>query len=1537
MYLRILRTLLLCFLSLSSVSLYAQMVVEPLIMGNSARGENNPPCLNNAQAGSTTRTLHPASRSNDKRFLCAGDSLVIVHNRNQNLSEDPIPATIPGIAYILYDCPPQRRGATWADVKLDPCLKRTPIVTGNPPMSVSPPEGVWLARRRGVANGDANFANDGSMQLGFNGGRPIKLYYAPATIYHILGDPPFNYPSAEGDASCVDVNINDRIGTDTFSLVYLNAIRVSNIVLNNGRTGSFNIAGGLPEYDGSAYTIEIFNENNPAILGTVTSQSLTSANFTVPQDGAYIIRVLDGKSCDAFARVAFPVANVQFSEETAAATGDEVCVKFSATGFTNVASMQLRLKFDPAVLQFTRVINTSSLPSLDNSAVNVNTATGFISFIWINSSGFTRADNSTIFELCFRAIGTNGSFSAISFLDTLNGNELADPNDDRFGLNTRNGLVRIGASNFTLRVSGDSVRCSGETNGRLRIVPTGTGAPFQYVWQSATNSALIGTGQIPANDSAVVANLPVGKYYVTVTNTGSVQRIDSFDIRAPQPIFIALPTVRNPTCPGATDGTMTLTGFGGGTRPYTFVWSNMQTGTSISGLTQGFYTVVLTDAKGCRDSIRQSIGVNPIEIVTRNFTNASCNGIDNGVAEITAVQGGTTANPGRYRFTWSTGATNTATNSRITSLRPGVYYVTIQDDNNCSIIDSFRIGAQRTLAASANLRNIACFGQTNGSITVSASAIGVAAPPYRFTWSPTAGIPTNTPTTSRVVNLSANPYTLQIRDNDGCTLDTIFTITTPDSIRIDTLRLRNESCTAGNDGEISLAISGGTTFSNGQYRYRWSRTPLDTFSVLTALVAGNYTVTVTDSLGCSKQRTFTILAPVLPIIDSISVTNARCAESLDGTAKVFARGVNGAAITTYRWSNTGTLDNILGVGKGRYYVTVTDQNGCRRVDSAFINAPEPLTIDTPFFVVQNPTCPKGTTGEISLVIKGGTLPYTYSWSGGPNSSNPIFATLSAGTYTFTVTDFNGCLPLTTSITLVDPPSISTRLSNTRDVSCYGKCNPGDGRATVTATGGTVNSGLYTFTWSNGESCNNTNTCTANLLCQGWQKVSISDLQCGVIDSVFIAAPDSFSFDTPLIVQPNCNGERNGSAEIRVLGGTPPYSYLWSNGNNSSRIVNVGSGNYSVFISDRNLCTFSYNIQIQQPDSLKLDTVAAKTFNVSCFNKSDGQIVVARVGGNSGATRYTWRNNVGSTDSIANLRAGSYSVTVSDEKGCADSLDINILQPNPIFYFLSRIEQPRCYGDLTNIKLDTAFGSYNAFGLNYPFFISVDNGPQYPIGYFVPVFAGEHRISIVEQTTGCQLDTSVIINQPPPLEVRFDTTINPIQTARFIVGLGDSLRFNPIITSSLPIDSVRWTPRDYLVFTSDSLRPYVRPLDDRTYRLRVTDVNGCVGEGDVLIELDRNRNVFVPNIFTPNGDDKNDFFNVFSGVGVKNVNFMRIYDRWGELIFEKTNMAPTSDAALGWDGKFRNDVVPNGVYIYVIEVVFEDGQKLLYRGDVTVAR
>lgn len=1478
-------------------------------------------CTGAANAGATTRSLGTRAQSNDITFLCFRDSL-FVRNTGSNLTEDPRPATQAGIGYIFYDCRPTVTGPRWSNVINDACVSKKPF-NGQPPT-----QSYWLAR--GDASGRDTFYNDGALQNGFNAGRPLQFFFAGATIYGFGLTP----PEIEGDTVCMGVDI-----TNSFSVVYLNEVKITSIANITNRTGSFKIEGGKPQYDNSAYTFIIQKRSNPAIRGTVTTVNPAhgaTVNFSVPEDGVYDIIATDGVSCDAIASVTFtnaPVISLNVSNEQVV-SGNNVCVKVTTAGFTNVTSFTFWLSYNSTLLRYTGMRNIN-LPGFDpNNHVTLDPPSFLKDTIafggWININGVTVPDG-TLFEVCFQAIGLNGTTSPINFIEPQGQViTIEDPNGTLFNKNLTGGSVKIGSSPVNINLVADSVLCKSGLSGRIRLIQSApTGAPYTYTWRSKLNPLVTGTGNIAANATDTIKNLAAGIYYVTITNTTNDVKIDSIEVKEPvAALFLNPPTAINP-CQGQTNGSLELTRFGGGTAPYTFLWSTGPTATTtkISNLAGGNYSATMTDAKGCTATIQASIGTVPIMVATRTITPALCKQANDGGITITSVTGGSPTG-GNYSFTWSNKPnTQTGATSANLGLGAGQYKVTITD-GTCSAQDSFIVPALRVITLNATITNVACNGAATGSILVVAS--GSSRVPYRFTWTgiPAANVTTTPPATSLARNLIAGTYPLAVLDLDGCGVDTAFTITQPTAIKIDSILQKNESCLVGGDGSVTVAVSGGTT----PYTYRWSRSAADNQLTINNLIAGVYTFSVTDGAACIASKTFNVTVPQKPILTLVD-SSAQCAiEALGtGSAEVKVTPPVGAIVTAYTWDNGGVLSKISGVKAGTYCVTVSLSNGCQEDTCVIVKAPQPIMIDTANSSTQNPKCFGFRDGQIILVMKGGTSPYVYTWSGGLPSGSPVFSSLTAGTYQFTVTDFYKCQAVQTTIPLVAPPEILVAFSGVTGVSCFGKCvqNKSDGRATATASGGSSNTGIFTYEWSSGEA-----TASATQLCGGWQTVTVSDGTCFKRDSVEVLQPKPFVFQTPIVEEPSCFGLRDGKVEIVVDGGTQPYAYNWNVPATGKDIINIPKGVYSVVVTDSRNCTSPpLSITVDEPLPIIVDTIAEETRDVTCFNFSDGQIALRRVGGNGGRTNYTWSGTVSDSSVAKNLKAGVYYVTASDRKGCQDTIKVEVRQPDKIYYLLEPPKPPRCFGELTYVKLDTAFGST----FLYPFTISVDNGPQYPVGFEVPVFADDHLVTITEQITGCSDTFSISISQPPPISIRFDNILDSIPIPRILVGLGTDVRLNPIINSALPIDSVLWTPKDYLTLGTEPLRPTVRPLDDRTYRLKVIDVNGCIGEAEILVELERNRNVFVPNVFSPNSDDKNDYFSVFSGPGVKKINFVRIFDRWGELLYTAENLTPSSDPSTGWDGTFRGKPVGVGVYVFIVEAEFDDGAKLLYRGDVTVAR
>lgn len=881
-----------------------------------------------------------------------------------------------------------------------------------------------------------------------------------------------------------------------------------------------------------------------------------------------------------------------------------------------------------------------------------------------------------------------------------------------------------------------------------------------------------------------------------------------------------------------------------------------------------------------------------------------------------------------YQITWveqanpaNNGTGNIAMNGGSFSqgnLPPGTYDITITDANAGQTFTSVTIINADPLFVQTNFTNPTCAGDMDGTISITMLNGGVA--PLDIEWSE----PGNNGA-MMLTGLSQGTYSVTVTDNNGCSATSVQGVGVS-AIVIDTATLNHVSCNgAGDDGAITVFATGGTITPPSDYTYTWDNAA--TGPSLTGLIPGTYCVTVSDDNNCTSNTCIEVLDAMRPMItgwDSVSVI---CANDTNGELTVIATPGN-AAITGYEWSSGATNATATGLSSGVYTVTITAADGCTTVGMQQLFAPGLLVLDSTD--LESPSCPGVNNGSVAVFVSGGTQPFEYQWSTGTISQFPREPALFGdSTYSVTVIDGNNCDTLIIpNLFLADPPEITVVYQDTFSVSCNGGI-PCDGRATALASGGTAGTGNYDFNWANGESDMNVMSSSATMLCQGWNVIEVNDGLCSVTDSVFISAPPVLTFDplTTMGIPPSCNGGTDGGAMIGGNGGTPGYTFAWSTSDTGPSISGVGAGTYTVTITDLNMCEFSLPIQVREPDVLVALIDTTTTMNVSCDGDTDGQIGIIPQGG-TGPYAFDWAGGVSNSSVAIGLVPGTYNVTVTDANGCtADTVRV-ITSPPRIFATIPTPEEPLCFGFQTLITVDTAFGG------NGPLFrFSVDNGPQQLIGSGVPVLAGTHSISVFDMN-GCSTDTILTINEPLPVSVSLGVDQE--------IQLGDSAIIEGQILEVVPIDTINWNPLETLTCLSpDCRRVSVKPLNSTEYFLTAIDTNGCIGVDAIFIEVDKNRNVFIPNIFTPEGDGINDFFKPFIGPGVVQINFFQVYDRWGELVHQANGFVPSNDLTgndpNAWDGFFKGKKMNSGVYVYLISVSFVDGVELLYRGDVTLIR
>lgn len=1471
----------------------------------------------------------------DTMYLCFNDQILIDHDAgSEDFSGDPITSSPSGIGYAVYDCPPSIAfNGELSTIQTDPCLTNNPPPTGGAvlPYIATPPN----------TTGDILFDNDGGIQNYFNAGAPVLKWFAPITYDSLSVIAGIGFANYEGLPSgpCVDVNEQEA-----FAVVYLNEITATNLQTSGTLGGSgisncigtFDITGGFPEFDSNeSYDINITLNGNPTVTGLLVSVINGMAKFQIFEPGLYDISITDGKACPAIFQMDMSGCTALGTNipDLTALPASTVCVPFYAQNFTDIFSFQYSIHWDPTILSFanTNFVNPD-LNNLDLLFGTVGTDALTTSFFYLSggAASLTVPDGDILFEICFNVLGPVGSTSPI----TIDGNptiiDVYDGGNVYLGFVPMAGSVTVvNQSLFNITIIPNNVSCNGLLDGSIDFsinIPSNGNAPFSIGFSEVGNPT--NSGSITGiNDGEMVTQpgLPAGTYALTIadSSTPPVVDLDTIIIDEP-PILGSSISVSQPIlCFGDTNGSFTADVIVGGvilSNPgpeYTFLWTpgNITTQT-ISSVDPalGTYSVTITDGNGC-EAIASTTPSQPSDLtVGVMVTDAACSGIDNG--EIEAIgTGGVTA--GTYSYAWSTNPTQTT--QIATNLGIGTYTVTITDDNMCAATASAIVSAATIIFANSVASNVQCNGANDGAIFHAPIVIGTNNGGYSYQWSP------NISTISSGSPLTPGIYTTTITDALGCNIDTTITISEPVALMIDGIvNTTDETCAVGgNDGTASVIVTGGTPPQNGNYTYTWSCCIGVDANSVSNVPQGNYIVNIEDDNNCSVTAPFTINPPTPPIIISFDSISVPCPTSTNGELTVNTIDGN-TPITSYSWtfpngsnSNGQTISNL---GPGTYTVTVTAADGCVAIDSATLYAPEQLMLVQP--LPTNPNCYGESSGTAAVQMSGGSMPYAYQWSDG--SMNSAVPGLEAGTYTVTITDANLCDQIVTEVILEDPDSITIVFTDITPVSCFNQLINCDGGATALASGGNAPSAIYTFNWSSGEIEVDMSS-TASQLCQGMQTVVVTDENnCFNIGTVEIPSPVQLGFNPPVLNQPSCNGNSDGSITANGSGGVPAYTFLWDNGTTDITLANIPAGDYPVTVTDMNGCEFDTIFTLGEPDILIAFT--SNTGNVTCSGESDGFIQVDFTGGNGDPMTYTWSGGLSSTtNSATELSSGVYTVTVSDVNGCSAEVSQVITEPIPVFGFIPTPDEPICNGDQTLLTVETAGG-----GVGGPYTFSIDGGPAQNIGTAISVFAGNHVIEISDGN-GCTYTENLFINEPPAIIVNLGPDVE--------IQLGESLQLNAVLSgSNVPIDSIIWTP---MIFDSISclscLNPTISPLDDQTYTVEIFDINGCNGSDDIFIEVDKNRNVYIPNVFTPNGDGYNDEFQVFSGPGVTQINSMQIYDRWGEVVFQRTNLSPSAfpDITNGWDGRFQGKIMNPGVFIYLIEVSFDDGITLLYRGDLTL--
>lgn len=678
--------------------------------------------------------------------------------------------------------------------------------------------------------------------------------------------------------------------------------------------------------------------------------------------------------------------------------------------------------------------------------------------------------------------------------------------------------------------------------------------------------------------------------------------------------------VTNAAC-GANDGAIDITP-AGAFPPFTYSWlPGGQTTQDISGIGAGTYTVTVTDANGCTNDTTYNVPNAGAVTVGSVVSDASCAGASDGGIDITITSG---TSP--YTYVWDHGPTT----EDVTGLTAGVYTVTITDGNGCIGIETYTVGEAIQLNSTALITNENC-GDQEGEIDLNVTG-GTA--PFTYVWS-------NGETTADITDLQQGQYYVDITDANGCTISDTFNVInlvgncTPNcDLIISNNVVTDESCGDG-AGAIDITIF----TSNSPYSVSWDNGA--NTEDLSGLSAGTYTVTIDDAEGCQVIQTFTITNQTggLALSNPIT-TNDICGAGVGG---VDITVTGGAMPYTYAWDNGATTEDLTNVFGGTYSVTITDANGCM-VNGTYTIINDAGNLALTYGNATDEVCGQA-NGSIDIIVGGGNFPYSYLWSNGETTEDLV--NLSAGTYTCTITDDNGCVIFTPTYTVSnDPGTLAIDYIDVDDEACSNAA----GEITLTISGGAT---PYTFLWSNGATTQNLSNLSA-----GTFDCTITDangcaLNTGNLNVINL--PGTLSLDGLTVLDEVC-GNGLGAINLSVSGGTAPLTYSWSNGSNSEDLSNLSAGNYSVTVTDANGCSIVANATVvDDPGTLAIDNFIIT--NENCGN-ADGALDLI-ISGQTNPVSYLWSNGATSQD-LSNIPGGNYTVDVTDANGCTVSGSVTVV-------------------------------------------------------------------------------------------------------------------------------------------------------------------------------------------------------------------------------------------------------------------------------------
>ncbi|WP_339631775.1 T9SS type B sorting domain-containing protein [uncultured Maribacter sp.] len=1089
------------------------------------------------------------------------------------------------------------------------------------------------------------------------------------------------------------------------------------------------------------------------------------------------------------------------------------------------------------------------------------------------------------------------------------------------------------------------VSCAGAEDGKIEMVQVNNGNnPLDYAltpmpagasWDAGTQSFI---------------NLPGGSYDVTATGQNNCTTVKTVVVDENTAITFTAPVPNQFGCATGNDSdnatiSINASSIGGGSGTYNrFEFIDDATSTVLQNSSSLTYThtdaaggdiiVRVYDDEGC--SAEHIVTIDPYDtfidatiIVDRDLD--CVNSGENITINVNSTVTNTTANLGNYEFRILPSATYQTGDNTFTNLAIGTYTIGIRNvTTGCEITRTHIVENPNTFDIEVNkLSDVVCFG-TDGAIEVTFTDDTYTGD---FNWevlhangtsttrTDDTGIFNGTGTTA-AIPVAAGSYILRASQvgTPECVQERSFTITSPSApITLATISTTDVGCS--NDmGSANITPNGGKgpfnivlTHVSTSTNYTANQVNSNLF---TGLSDGQYTVEVTDSLGCTETFTnaFT-LTPPEPIIANIqAVQGLECEGDADGeiTAGFTPRSVStnyryvlntydgdGPGATLLQTTSTQTTATFSNLRSGYYSITVLDDLNCSD-ETAIVQIVEPIEVKGQLVTAQRATCLND--AELLLTASGGTGPYMWNEDGsstfyamnetnGPNTH--LFTGVQPGTYVYYIQDNLGCVSvLSNSITINPIIPLTVNLENDNPtISCYGD-NTGVIDAEAQGGLGNYQYALFSDAGLTVEVRANQSTGLFTNLIAGTYYVRVQSDDCEVSSAMInITEPDELLIDTnnTNIVNVTCNGANDGSITVNMLGGSGTYQYAISPNldrfSDDNTFDELAPGDYTIIAQDSNGCFELIEATITEPEILEVTIASTPEI---CVGEEDGTIDLTIIGGTAPySTRLESETDfVQDRLSFTDLAAGDYIIFIEDAQGCDETIIVTI---DPGVDLSATVEPVYgCNGNFpsnyVNIVLnDPSIENDVLFGLDTVDPLEMQLNPM-----FRELTPGSHYISI-SHANGCLTTYEVEIEAFEPLEISVEES-NINQITATVTGGRENYTF-------------------YLGDRDMGSENVFYITETNTYDVTVVDENGCESTASIFIEF---IDIEIPNFFTPNGDGENDIWMPLN-IEIYPEIFVSIYDRYGRTVYT------FKDNEDGWDGFYQNTELPTGDYWYIIKL------------------